>query len=276
MKRLFLISMAAAVLCLQSYNTSAEVVEQGGPTATPAVVDIFNVAPPPQLADASETPTMTPTQAMRAQLEAKETANVRAAPDETSERLGEIRRGDYYPVIRQYFRWIEFQYDGTRGIRGWVFADLVNIIGDPATIIQVETLDEPTQGAPADVLSATEAVITLTPGGLLTATAQARSNAASAGTPATPAPLGFLENAANTTGGENNAAVLEVLPTFTYPPGVIALAPTEVITGPILTPTQNSPVNLLSRSNNRIPPLMPIAGLIGLGIILLGISTLRR
>src|SRR5215213_2671397 len=153
---------------------------QDFPTATPAQVDLFNAVPAAQELVATSTLTRTPTPPGPVQLEAKDIANVRALPDQTSERLGEIRAGTRYNIIRQYFHWIEFQYDQSPNQRGWVFDELVNFIGDQGSIQQVESLDATSASNFSFDTTATGLALTETPGGLLTATALARTNPAPA------------------------------------------------------------------------------------------------
>jgi hypothetical protein len=245
---------------------------QDFPTATPAQVDLLNAAPAAQELVATSTLTRTPTPPGPVQLEAKDTANVRALPDQTSERLGEIRAGTQYNIIRQYFHWIEFQYDQSPNQRGWVFDELVNIIGDQASIQQVESLDATSASNFSFDTTATGLALTETPGGLLTATAIARTNPA----PASTAQPGVVEVGTISSSGITEVATQRVaLPTFTYPPGIVAFAPTQG-TAEAIAPTDTAGGRPLISDSTGIAPIVPIVALAGLGLVGLVIGSIRR
>lgn len=273
--RITTLSMMAGLMLavVAAYSAHAEQAAQELPTATPAQVDLFNVAPEAveQLGEETATPTRTPTPLGPVQIEAKEMANVRAQPDQDSERLGEIRAGEYYNVIRRYYRWIEFQYDPAPNRRGWVFDELVNIIGDESAILVVDSLDA-TLPAEQDLgVTATGLAVTQTPGGLLTATAVARQGG---GTPVVQ--IGIVApgnpNLAEITA---EAEVRDALPTFTYPPGILALAPTEATEEAQAAPT-DSIFNTRRGLDAPFPPIVPIIALGGLGLLGLLIGAIRR
>jgi hypothetical protein len=239
------------------------------PTDTPAVVDLSGVAP--QSFGPTETPTRTPTPPGPVQLEALNFANVRALPDTASDLLGEIRQGEFYNVLRRYQRWIEFQYDPAPTRRGWVFDELVRFIGDESAIPIVDDPAATAEGGP-DLL-ATNLAITATPGGLLTATAQARTDAASGDTPA----AGELAVTGEAVGAPD--ALTEeslpgaALPTYTFPPGILALAPTEAPPQPD-TPTLAPAAPGLAEGG--LPPVAPILALGVLSLLGFLLSSLRR
>lgn len=266
--------LMAAVLLLvgiAAHMVVAEEAEQGAPTATPAQVDLFNAVPAAEQFGDTPTPTRTATPIGPVQVEALEAANVRGDPDPEGALLGQIRPGEFYNVIRQYYRWIEIQFDAAPNRRGWVFEDLVRVIGDAGAIAQVESLSATVEGAPDLNSTSTQAALTQTPGGLLTATAIARTNPVPAlavqqfdiDAPDSSAPVELTEE-----------AISAALPTFTYPPGIIALAPTEPAAQPDI------PTEAVSRAarptDGGIPPLLPIAVLGGLGLLGLMISSVRR
>lgn len=233
-----------------------------GPSATPAQVDLFDVVPTQVPFEVESTPTRTPTPLGIAQLEALQAANVRAAPDPEAELLGQIRPGEYYNVIRRYYRWIEFQYDQTETRRGWVFDELVTIIGDESVIPSVESLDESVSAVDDFNATATALGITQTPGALLTATAQARPGTGS----------GALQSEFSIDQITQEVLVDEVLPTFTYPPGIIAAAPTESAS----TATAENSTSLSFSAPGSLPPVVPIALLGALGLIGLLVSYFRE
>lgn len=234
----------------------AEPLAQGA-TSTPVPINLSPVAPAEQPIDpAQPTPTRTPTEAGIALLEAKEFANVRAEPSTDSAQLGQIRAGETYNVMGRYVSWILFQFPSSPTGTGWVFGDLVNLTGNIDGIPEVDPF---AQGSNVDNTAlgatATQDILTRTPGGVLTATAQARI--VQPGAP-TATPLGTRE----------------FLPTFTYPPGMVAIAPTP---GVALDATDtNAPTPVTTTNSDAVPPIMPIVLLGGVGLLGLAISALRR
>lgn len=257
------LALVLALGVLRSIQAEPEL--QVGPTATPASIDLQNAVPQAQQLNATLTPTRTPTPVGPVQIEAIENANVRAIPDTAGDLLGQIRPGEFYNVIRQYYSWIEFQYDPAPSRRGWVFGELVNIIGDPNSIVQVTSLDEPAEGVPDVAATVTGAALTQTPGGLLTATFLARSSPVP--------PIGIIPGST-----AQGPATLEVgnqqaLPTYTFPPGMIALAPTEAPSAVTQTP-EMAPLSI--PAGDSIPPIAPIVGLAALALLGFIISSIRR
>ncbi len=80
-------------------------------------------------------------------VEAIDFANVRFGPGIDFPRIGEIRRGERYAVLRRHatFPWLEIVYPNYVTGRGWIFRDTVNIIGD---LNSVPLTDERSFGAP--------------------------------------------------------------------------------------------------------------------------------
>ena len=261
-----MIAALIAVIALM-HSVSAGPANQGQPTATPAQVDLSGLAQPEQFGP-TETPTRTATPQGPVQLEALANANVRAQPDTAGELLGQIRPGEYYNVIRRYYRWIEFQYDPAPSRRGWVFDELVRFVGDESAIPSVESLDATIEGAPDIDATSTALAITGTPGGLLTATAQARAAAVAAGQ------LGIETPGSNPAESTQETAAAPVLPTFTYPPGILALAPTEDAAG--LPTATREPSARLVDVVPAIPPVAPILALAGFGLLGFLVSAFRR
>ncbi|MFN8451726.1 MAG: SH3 domain-containing protein [Anaerolineae bacterium] len=231
------------------------------PTETPAVI---NLSPVTQAAgeqpvgdNAGATATRTPTPEGVALLEAKEFANVRAEPSTESAQLGTIRVGETYNVIGRYVSWIQFEYPSSPNGRGWVYGELVNLSGNIANIPDIDpysagvALDSASSGA-----TATQNIITQTPGGVLTATAISRqSSAPGAATP-------------------TDSGTRAPEPTYTYPPGMVALAPTAGFAQ--TTDTSGEPTVAPASSGDSLPPIVPILILGGLGLFGLAISALRR
>lgn len=238
-------------------------------SATPIPINIPSPLPfVTQAIEVSATATRTPTPRGAVLLEALTEANVRAQPDTEAERLGSIRAGDVYPVIGRYFRWYQFQYEQSPSGTGWVFDELVRIIGDETTITDLNEGAVPTIDPIILAETATWEAITQTPGGILTATA-------SSGQIPLPIPPGQ--------GGADvipeDIGVAGVLPTYTFPPNIVALAPPEItqeVSGNQIETTEDIiEFDNITLSTN-IPPITPILLLGGLGIIGLFISSFRR
>jgi hypothetical protein len=227
--------------------TAQEVVQ--APTATPQPVNLSTAAPE-NVPGSIETPTRTPTPEGQIFIEAREFANVRAQPDPAAAQLGQIRSGERYVAVGRYFQWIQFAYPPSPTGLGWVFGDLVNVIGDVALIPE---LTDPGANAPneAEIQSAaTQAAVTQTPGGVLTATASTRFEALGQATLDGPV----------------------ILPTFTYPPG-IAFQPTSAAPAAEATP---EPAVTADTTGSSLPPVAPVLIVGGLGVLGLVYSALRR
>ena len=257
MRRLFY--GLVAVLLSGVVLVNADLVAQVA-TSTPVQINLSPIASGgEQPVDASQpTPTRTPTEAGIALLEAKEFANVRAEPSTDSAQLGQIRIGETYNVMGRYVSWILFQYPSSPTGTGWVFGDLVNLTGN---IDGIPEVDPYSQGTNVDNTAlgatATQDILTRTPGGILTATIQARAAVVQPGA-ATP----------------TDSGTREILPTFTYPPGMVAIAPTEGAP-PVATETNAPPVAPTTNSDS-VPPIVPILLLGGVGLLGLAVSSLRR
>jgi hypothetical protein len=231
-------------------------------TATPARINLSTATLPPTLQLVAETPTRTPTPQGLVVLEAITEANVRSEPDPESERLGTIRVGETYTVLGRYFRWIQFQYDPSPSGRGWVFDELVTITGDTSAILDLSEQAVPTVDPALLGSIETLEAVTLTPGGVLTVTANARI---------IPAP----ETANSSIIAESTTEVvnsLQLLPTYTYPPGI---SRGENNGGLELQPTLSPAIQAVEIANN-IPPIAPILVLGGIGILGLLVSATRR
>lgn len=232
------------------------------PTETPAVI---NIAPADQGqgdAQGAPTPTRTPTPEGGAFLEAKEYANVRSEPSTDSAQLGTINAGESYNVLGRYASWIQFEYQSSPTGRGWVYGELVNLSGNTDSIPDIDpyAADQQLSGAAVGATS-TQSILTLTPGGVLTATEISRQGVLP-GTGATPTPAGTRE----------------ILPTYTYPPGIVAVAPTSgaALTGQATDPADVSTTAVPTNTSDSLPPIAPILILGGIGLLGLAISALRR
>lgn len=251
-------------------NFRGKLAAQSLVTATP--VQIFLPTATIPEVQQEVTPTFTPTTQIEqvgavtgVTLEARTDSgavNVRSEPDPNAEILGTINSGATYPVTGRYFRWIQFRYERTGSGLAWVFDGLVNLTGDVATIPEIDPFAVPT--ADPFIVNATQtaSIITLTPGA-------AAIIAVTSGTPLRtnddPAVLG----------GEGNVP----LPTYTYPPEIIAAAPTQSRSDNDLGETATTNTESISPSpsaSGDIAPIIPIALLGGLGLLGLLLSALRR
>jgi hypothetical protein len=246
------LSLAAAcalsVACLVRPLAAQEVAQ--APTATPQPVSLSTAAPADVPGSTDATATRTPTPEGQIFIEAREFANVRAQPDPGAAQLGQISAGERYTATGRYFQWIQFQYPPSPSGLGWVFADLVNVTGDAALIPE---LTDPAANAPSGAelqAAGTQAAVTLTPGGVLTATASTRFEA-----------LGQA-----TLDGPN------ILPTFTYPPGII-FQPTSSVPAAEATP---APSGDIEAGTTSLPPVVPVLIVAGLGVFGLLVNSLRR
>jgi hypothetical protein len=197
----------------------------------------------------TETPTRTPTAMGRAVVEAiSPDTNVRAGPDINENRVGQIQPGTQYPVLGRRFNWYEIEYATSPTGIAWVYADVVTLTGDPASIPELELKDIPTVDPAFLAQQQTAEAIANTPGAAATLTAQVLIT-----------PTGVFTAAPE----ERTLAPGEHLPTFTYP----AYTPT-----PVAFPRTNPPPT----GSGGLPPLVPILALGALGLMGLLVALLRR
>jgi hypothetical protein len=264
MMRKLLVILTLSVLLSVAMITpvNADGVEQAAISPTPFRVTIPTAAPPSTAGTVvTERPTATPTEQGPPQLTVREgygDVNVRADPDIESDVMGKIRAGDLYTVTGRYYRWLQIRFEPATNHIGYVYDDLVEIVGDEADVPDLTIL--PTADNPAARATETWAAILSTPGGEMTVTADARLIVG------VNAPAGAV-------GAEGTSEVVpaSVLPTFTYPPNVVAQAPTDA---PQMeaSPTDDT-IGLAISVSEGIAPIYPILILAGLGVLsfLLGI-----
>ena len=240
MLRLLLLVTWVVWLCCQSLSVWA----QARATATPVAAVIITPTPEGQEPPTpTSTATLSPTPLPAVRLRALSTAgniNVRALPNLESAVLGIIADATEYQVLRNYFRWYEFRYDASPNGRGWVYGDLVEIIGDSSLIEVIDSADEIERPGQAENQLA-EGADDESQRTIAIATVQADS------------------------AKSVELAVITALPTFTRP------APTPV--------SLNDQIQIeagIQSSLLKIPPILPIAALGGLGILGLLISAIRR
>ncbi|MBN2470477.1 MAG: SH3 domain-containing protein [Anaerolineae bacterium] len=249
-------SVLAAGLLISLIGLAAQIapVAEAAPrlqfSPTPAPVILPSISPTAAVL-VTVTPTRTPTPAGPALAEALEgPTNVRAAPDITAERLGQILPGDTYPVLGRGAGtlWYRIQYPDSPNGTAWVYEEVVSITGNIEAIPEIEVFTEPTIDVGRAGATQTIEALAETPGALETATA----GALVAGVVVT----GDASLPTNTP---------EPLPTFTYPPGPVAQSTTFI------------PTNARAAgSEGGLPPIIPIIGLAGLGSLGLLIAVLRR
>lgn len=268
LKRLLVIG-CTILFTIIGARISAIELQQANITATPVPVNLPSPLPfvtPQVQATATPEATWTSTPQGPVMLEALTEANVRAQADTESERLGTIRAGDLYPIIGRYFRWYQFQYDQSPTGTGWVFDELVRIIGDESSITDLTLGPTPTLDTNALASTGTLLAITQTPGGVLTATAETGS---------IPLPSVSL---AVTDSALNLPLAPEVLPTYTFPPNLpsyITPVPTDP-SGAGQTPDEIATLLPDIQLPSNIPPILPIVLLGGGGMIVLLLTTYRR
>ncbi|MBL8163555.1 MAG: SH3 domain-containing protein [Anaerolineae bacterium] len=250
--------------------TKAEPPAQSVVSPTPVPINLPSPLPfITQQSLATETPTRTPTPIGPALLEAITEANVRAQPDPESERLGTIRSGEVYPVIGRFFRWYQFQYQQSPSGTGWVFDELVRIIGDETSVIDLNEQAAPTVDTIAQAATETFAAITQTPGGILTATASVLL-------PALPGQGNSQTDGLTPVGGIALPTEVGVLPTYTFPADVALLVPTQPASeSGDATSGDASPLADLELPST-LPPIVIILALGGGGFLGLLISSYRR
>jgi hypothetical protein len=143
-----------------------------------------------------------------------------------------------------------------------VFDELVTITGDQTAILDLAEPALPTVDPLLLSITQTLEAVTLTPGGILTVTANAR---------VIPAPEG-AENAIAVESTEIVNGSIAVPPTFTYPPDVSRVeSDSNVEAQPTISPPTQA-----SETTNEMPPIVPILALGGIGVIGLLLSAIRR
>lgn len=234
------------------------------PTSTPAQIRLASVTPPPAETQATSNADFVisgETAAPRniVMLEPISEVNVRSSPEIGEDnQIGVIRAGERYPVLGQYFEWVQFQYDLAPEGRAWVYGDLVNIIGGDLSAIPTLALDAtPTQDEQFVGATQTREAILAAPGGELTVTALARI-------------VQLPDGATDGDGGVAVGAAGAPLPTYTYPPGVLVGVPTLEATRDVQASNA-----IDGTGQTGVPPIVPIAVLGGFGVLGIAISFLR-
>jgi len=224
------------ILCLPGGHLQAQVPASPLPAVLRSATPIGQAAAPA----ATTAPSPSPVPATR--LRARSTdgnINVRVQPDLDSEVLGALKPDAEYEVLRRYFRWYEFRYSASPTGRGWVFGDLVEILGDEARIQAIDNAaDIVVPVAPTEDFAA--------------ATIESGRNLQ----------VATLEGRARIAAG---AGTQNVLPTFTPPRAT-----------PVPFQQQLPALSAFDEDALQIPPIVPIAALGALGLLSLVLSAFRR
>jgi hypothetical protein len=281
--RLSILLVIATGIVITVSNTQAEqntrgelpvqgILEQAVAQVSPTAITIqINSPTPLPLIVESVTPTFTPA-AEELQtlplLEAKESAgevNVRFEANIDSDQIGTIVFGDQYVVTGRYLRWYRIAFEDSPDGTGWVFDELVDVLGDTSNIPDLAQTPQPTTDTTLAAATQTAEILVLTPGAALTATANVRE---------ITGPVAAINSDGTTVADPLGSPQPEStpLPTFTYPPDV-ALQATDDPDEAVVEPTVPPPLNL---TPDDVPPILPIAVLGGFGLLGLAVASLRR
>jgi len=251
------------VCCMVIFLTGGVILAQEGPTPLPLNVNTATPEPTetPFATPVPPTPTSTDEGTPILTVPPESGAvNVRAEPSTDSLQLGQINAGEQYEVVGQFFEWWQFRYDLSPTGLAFVFSGLVDVTGDRTLIVDLTVATPgPTLDSSALDETATFEALASTPGFDLTLTASVFE---------LEPPSGFGGDGSAGSQAGNSPAIL---PTFTYPPNLVAGVPTGVAVEP--TP-QSSRIDLAT--SDGVAPIVPIVLLASLGAIGLLLSTLRR
>jgi hypothetical protein len=260
----FWIAITFGILVVAGTVHAGHIEQQAQDEPTPVIIDSFGPTALPfvEVTEIAVSPTWTATAVPAARLQALSEANVRAEPDPEAELLGVIGSDQQFVVTGRYFRWFRFEYADALSDEGWVFDELVQIIGDETSIRDLTLDPTPTPDPQVIGLTFTAEVIALTPGGGLTATAN--SNIVPL-----PIPPGVT---AQITAAISQPAN-QILPTFTFPPNLPGFSP-ETTNEPTSIPSAFD--TLIENLPDNSPPIIPLIALISLGVFGLVITATRR
>lgn len=247
--KLLLISLFFVAYMMPSLAKEGASVEQVRVTPTPVRVIIPTVTiAPTQIVLATPTATWTPTPQGPVQIRVSADSgevNVRSEPDPASQRLGAIKPGETFVVRGRYFSWLLFDFAQSPTGTGWVYDQLVEIVGDASLIPEVDPYADPNASS-----NTTNADL---PTGETTATTEADARIITL-------PTDEAKTVPNLVG---------VLATFT-PVSEALIASIPVNTSS--TQSGNTNNNPLS----TVPPIFPITLLIGFGVLGFVVGSVRR
>jgi len=224
-------------------------------TPTPLQIQLQTATPASEQGGVSDaaTATWTPTNEAPVRLQALDIANVRILPNTDETQVGVIRNSEFYTVTGRYFDWYQLEFEGSPNGFGWVYGELVEVIGN---VESVQTLDPyaSAQGVNPIDSSGSSAPGGVIEGGVLsTATAQT-------GQSIIPSAVATVTNSA-------------LQPTYTYPAGLSRPQPTDPAS--IIPETSVTDSSSSSRSGD-LPPIVPILIIGGIGLLGLALTSIRR
>lgn len=88
------------------------------------------------------------------------TINVRAGPSALTERIGVLVMQQQANAIGQYGDWIQIEYPGVPGGKGWIFANLVTLYNGPLPLIEPPPTSTPNVTQTIDPTLAAQFLIT--------------------------------------------------------------------------------------------------------------------
>lgn len=234
---------------------------------TPIVVQLASPTPLPVIgSSASATPLPTPTETPLGPVqvtiaEGQGNVNVRREADPESDILGIIAPGQSFAVSGRYYRWIQLRFPNSPNGLGYVYDELVQLVGDTTLIPDLTLVDT----AVVDTVAVGAIDLTpVIPGMDATTTAQTRIIIA---------PVGVDPNATLSETNLNPDGAVR-LPTYTPVPNIgdlLSAANPE----PTATIVPIDIINIRETASN-LPPIVPIAFLGGLGTLGFFISLMRK
>lgn len=96
--------------------------------------------------------------------------NVRAGPNALTEQIGVLLVGQEANAIGQYGDYIQIEYPGGPGSKGWVYASYVDLIGGPLPLVEPPPTSTPQTTKTIDPTLAAQFIITAQPSRLPTYT----------------------------------------------------------------------------------------------------------
>jgi len=241
---------------------------QAQDSPTPIVVQLSSPTPLPVMgANATATPLPTPTETpigpVQIQVaDGQGNINVRREADPDSDVLGVIAPGESYSVTGRYYRWIQFRFPNSPNGLGYIYDELIQIVGDPSLIPDL-TLVETASDTTSSVASGDIAVTPVLPGADASATAAQRILVGPVGVDPNAT---LSETSLNPTGGVR-------LPTYTPAPNL-----GDLLSAANLEPTATTAIDYvdLRETASNLPPIIPILVLGGLGVLGLFFSLWRK
>jgi len=89
--------------------------------------------------------------------------NVRSGPNSTYELVGSLLPGQEAPALGYYGDYIQIEYPGGPGGKGWVFANVVEVVGGPIPYLEPPPTETPAATNTIDPTLAAQFIITVQP-----------------------------------------------------------------------------------------------------------------